>query len=575
MSGFSGVVSKSGFAPSSCEKFDTERCDLKIEEASYGSCHFSRFVSKKFLSDKLFIERNSIFYCTDGVLLNSNKLQKKYAKDNLEELFSFLYENNGMSFLKELRGNFSGFIHDRVTDRLYIFTNQLGSKPIYYFWDENRKMLFFGSRLKLVLDSMRENDNDAVLSLVGAYSLLSIGYIWDDLTLCEGVKKIPPGAIINVDLKRGSLEVESYYHFKFGPLDEDSEDRILENLDDLFAEAVKLEYEKDLEYGYRHLTTLSGGVDSRMALMKAELLGFDNQMIATFSQSGYIDEIIAKKIAVTHRREFLFYALDNGVFLKDIDRPIRHNEGMTTIPGLAHIMGLLTKIDAREYGLLHTGAIGEAIKGDYLSGREHKTVSMDFLRKRCNNLIEKIPSEAIDAILERYESEEMYLLHEQCINGTMANRYYDSVSPFLYLDFLEYSLRIPPHLRYGFNIYRKWIVNKMPTVDKYKWEKTSLRPSAGPLLSFMSLVIKNVRIKIQSGLNPRTSMNPFDYWYNNNPDLRDTMDSYFHEHLPLLKENPVLKQDVESLYASGGCMDKLKALTLLGAISYHDLDCAW
>jgi len=354
-----------------------------------------------------------------------------------------------------------------------------------------------------------------------------------------------------------------------------SESAIINELDALFSEAVRLEYQKDVEQGYRHITTLSGGIDSRMALFKAESQGFEDILIGTFSQSGYIDEKIARRIAIAHKHEFLFYALDNGIFLKDIDRSIHHNEGMTTIPGLAHGLGFLSKIDIHEFGMLHTGLIGEVIKGDYLTSKNHKPLSEEFLKKRGNYLIDKIPKEITDRILKEYDSEEMYLLYEQCINGTMTNRIHDSASPFLSQDFMEFSLRIPPSLRYQLYIYRKWIISKVPEADKYIWEKTSLRPSAGPLLNFMSIAMKHVILKLRSMHTPASSMNPFDYWLKNNPDLRRSLDNYLADNITRLECNPELKRDIEVLYFQGNCSDKCKALTLLGAVNYHGLDCDW
>lgn len=44
------------------------------------------------------------------------------------------------------------------------------------------------------------------------------------------------------------------------------EDEIIQESDDRFRNAIRHEYDKDREYGYKHLTDLSSGLDSRMAM---------------------------------------------------------------------------------------------------------------------------------------------------------------------------------------------------------------------------------------------------------------------------------------------------------------------
>lgn len=39
---------------------------------------------------------------------------------------------------------------------------------------------------------------------------------------------------------------------------------LIDMLDEKFRAVVKLEFDKDIEYGYKYLVDLSGGLDSRM-----------------------------------------------------------------------------------------------------------------------------------------------------------------------------------------------------------------------------------------------------------------------------------------------------------------------
>ena len=89
----------------------------------------------------------------------------------------------------------------------------------------------------------------------------------------------------------------------------------IENLDYYFKLAIKRQFDKDVEYGYQHAVSLSGGLDSRMTSLVANENGFTNQFNFTFSQINYLDEIISKSIASDYGHDYCFIPLDNGEYL--------------------------------------------------------------------------------------------------------------------------------------------------------------------------------------------------------------------------------------------------------------------
>jgi HAD superfamily phosphatase (TIGR01668 family) len=74
------------------------------------------------------------------------------------------------------------------------------------------------------------------------------------------------------------------------------ENELIDMLDNRFRKAIQLEYNKDLEYGYKHICELSGGLDSRMSLWIATELGFSDITAITYCKSGYLDQQIAEQI---------------------------------------------------------------------------------------------------------------------------------------------------------------------------------------------------------------------------------------------------------------------------------------
>ena len=58
-------------------------------------------------------------------------------------------------------------------------------------------------------------------------------------------------------------------------------------------------------------------------------------------------------------------------------------------------------------------------------------------------------------------------------------------------------------------------------------------------------------------------MNPYDYWYDTDPEMRKFFNNYYQEHIALLSGHPELSQEVTQLFHSPSVLEKLMALTVL------------
>lgn len=63
----------------------------------------------------------------------------------------------------------------------------------------------------------------------------------------------------------------------------------------------------------------------------------------------------------------------------------------------------------------------------------------------------------------------------------------------------------------------------------------------------------------------KDNMNPVDYWYNENVELREFMNKYWEENKHYVPDNLLLK-DMENLFNNGVVYDKLQILSTLSAI---------
>ena len=242
--------------------------------------YFKRYVTPKFLNDKIFDDDALTFIGTDGVLFNAQHLRQKYGAGTNFALVEKIYTYNGIEGISEIKGNFSGFVFNKNSGVIHVFTDHAGTKNVFYFFDKEKNYLVFGSELKVIVSVMRQLGYTPRLSETGAYCLLTFGFMIGDSTLIQQIKKIPPGSILTCF--QGQIRIDQYYKFSTTPEIVDTEEAIIEKLDSLYSEAIKLEYEKDLEYHYSHIATLSGGLDSPDKCVERQAIGIYRHFVFMF-----------------------------------------------------------------------------------------------------------------------------------------------------------------------------------------------------------------------------------------------------------------------------------------------------
>ncbi len=566
MPGFVTVISKD----LDCDSLGIEyNClgKLVIEKKQYDNALVERYTIPKFLEDKVFREDEEVFVLIEGVILNFRDLKSKYASTDYFSAVKNMYRENGDDFFSEFKGEFSGILYDKINKKWLVFTNPTSSKPVYFY--RGNGFCIFSSELKVVSQILRKLNCKYSLDRLGAYFLLTYGFMLADYTLIEEVKKLMPGSYAKIEGDKVSFH--EYTKFENIQCTNESKEEIIDTIDILFKESVRLEYEKDLEYGYKHIATLSGGLDSRMNVMVANELGYRDVLNITLSQTNYYDENIAKKIASDIGYGFLFCSLDNGNYLKNVRDPVLCNDGLVLYPGSAHLLSCIEKINFDHFGLMHTGMLGSGAVGAYLSKPRlvrPTAAAGAYSLYLIERVLPKIRSE-----VERYESEELFKLHNRGFNGIFngnwtINQFTESASPFMDVELIRYCLSIPPSLKYRRKITIEWIHSRHPDAAKYIWELTKIRPSMNRILPFIAKVLRRSYIKAFDKTN-LLSMNPFQHWYRTNSGLRLFVNDYFRENLYLLDDYHQLKTDCTSLFNQGTLLEKAQVMTLMAAIKLH------
>ena len=576
MSGFTVCFSKNSLPETvHCrEKKYFPGCQNSISKSIRSQHYFIDYYSNsKFQNDKTVTDTGKFIICNEGVILNLEELLKKYEQADIASLIQVMYLNNPAKFPDEFRGDFSGFIFEKESGRFYIYTNQIGSKRVFYFHQHD--VFIFSSDLGEISHLLHEFKFPFKLNTASSLNLLTHGFMPDENTLIQGVNRLLPGCTLEFSFEK-EIKISNYFHLKHIEKTTDSHEDIIEKMDNLFSQAVKREFEKDKSYGYKHVATLSGGLDSRMVVLMAHKLGYKEQLNFTFSQANYLDEQIAKKIAVDHRHDFLFQSLDGGNYLKNADNCAWLNDGLVLYSGSAHLLHALQNINFEDYGLIHTGLVGDAVIGSFLSAPEIVLPSPTdgmYSKKLASKTTERMKE-----IVAGYDSEEIYKFYTRGFLGAMNGNYTidlytQSVSPFLDVDFVSYCISIPEKFKYKQKIYLEWIAAKHPEFARYPWEKTGVSPlKSNNFKKYFDLgYYKRMSLKFFDKLSGKmkSGMNPFDFWMQQNKSLELYINTYFNNHIALLSFNTELQNDCKKLYQEGNSGEKFQVLTLLAAVKLH------
>ncbi|MDB1934329.1 MULTISPECIES: asparagine synthase-related protein [Clostridium] len=526
--------------------------------------------NNKFKNEKVFQESQDLVVVVDGVILNNNDLYKEYLAKNNFNLIEKMYEKKGINLVQDLRGNFYGIIYDKLNDELYIFTNHLGNKPLYYYFNKEKYTFIASSDLFDLIKALKELGIHATIDELGAYYMLTFGYMISDTTLIQDVKRVEPGTIINI--KDNKLQANQYFFIENENLLNDSEEEIIYNMNELLKDSIDKAFKKDIENGYKHVAYLSGGLDSRMISIIAKKLGYNDITTITFAENYSRDEKIARKIAADFKFNSIFRSLNNGMFLKEIDKAVDGNFGQNIYSGAVHLVSTNNLIDFNDFGFIHNGNLADVMHGDYIDSPKHTEPSIEnwMYSRRLKNKVEHI----IPMVKEKYGNEERFAIYNRGING-MYNGSVSSLhisetcEPFTNQDLISYCSRMKPEHKYKEALFLKMIQKYYPEATNYKWQKWNLKPTKFNTKFMGTIFGKAFRVldgQIQMLGSQSNNMNPFNKWYNENNELRSFINEYLSENIYLLEGYPELKKDCEILIKEGNVIEKTQVMTLLNFI---------
>ena len=296
------------------------------------------------------------------------------------EVLAHLYEQEGETFVRRLRGMFAIALWDARHERLLLARDRFGIKPLYYRALESE--LEFASELRAL--PRGEIDLDAL------EAFLAFNVVPGPLTIFREARKLLPGHALVWE--RGAVRVERYANDL--PVHSDAEldgaaPELAEELLERLRDSVRAHLVADVPVG----VLLSGGIDSGVvaALAAEATTGPLHTFTVGFEESSFDESKDAAAVAARYGTEHHSIRLrpDAGALLTVLaevfDEPFADSSALPTY--------LVSELAAATLKVVLSGEGGDELFGGYY------TYQADLLAKRAGRaaqlarpVVELLPS---------------------------------------------------------------------------------------------------------------------------------------------------------------------------------------
>ena len=521
----------------------------------------------QFENDTVFFENNECIIILDGVIFNIAQLCKTYNTSTWTECILELVKK--ADFPDMLRGSFSGMYFDKESEKLTAFTDHSGERQVFYWHFGNKCFIStdfsvfksIGIKYQLNLDAMEY--------------ILSYGFMIDDSTLYCDVRRIMPGE--KILFENESVVTKAYHRYTNTHKIHVSDDEAMAKIDALFRHALKLEFDKDLEYGLRPIVDLSGGLDCRVVNYVAKSMGYQKVLNISYSQEASNEYRAMMELNKDLGTELLYYPLDSAEFVYDAEKIVRMNYGLciySTSTGLSKILNYLNR---NEFGIEHGGLMGDMRDGAFPGSDYYKDVPAKVSNGMRFSKIVDLSDRDFTEIESRYENQEMFDVYTRGFLGGLSTQmirrqFGEYFSPFMDPDFYDYFLSLPLDQRVNRKILQKWFEKYYPEALRVVDDKDMCRINANPMWKKCCHFYGKIRNRANNFamkhniLFRQTNMNPFDYWYQTNKAVKKYIDDYYKENSLLLEQYPKIFASAEKVMNQGTAREKTMVVSLLASI---------
>jgi len=217
------------------------------------------------------------------------------------EVVLALFEKYGSDSLRKLNGMFALAVWDTQKRELFLARDRLGIKPLYY--SETADGFVFASEIKALFASGKIQP-EVESRQIDTY--MTFGYVPGESTLFKGIKKLPPGFSMTVNVT--GIQTSQYWDVDFSPNMHRSMQETKHELYELIEDAMRIHMRSDVPVG----VFLSGGLDSSVTVAMLARAGHKqlNTFSVAYEQGGFFDEtpyakLVAETFGTRHHELYL------------------------------------------------------------------------------------------------------------------------------------------------------------------------------------------------------------------------------------------------------------------------------
>ena len=458
----------------------------------------------------------------EGELYDSRSLKQsltqrgyQFVHDNDPELILHLYEEYGDNLANQLNGAFIAAIWDRPARKLVLVNDRLGLYPTYYAVIPGG--LVFASGVRAVMAAPyvpRRVDPTAIAEF------LTFDHVLQDRSLLQDVRLMPQAMIMT--FSDGDVNFRRYYELQYAsPYSLRDETDWMDEYNFLLKQAIIRQAADELPAGI----LLSGGLDSRQLLAylcrEAKTTSFLSFTwgIPGCDDARFADEIAAKT-CVQHR----FYELKPDWLLVKAEEAVRLTDGMGNLVNL-HALATLDQ-EAELVKVIYKGFLGDAMMGfalrpqfwamyddptriqahlqvhsdqgvlNYKFGEYPQLFTEPFQQTLGDSVLQDYKSGMDEAGTPQMADQRVFFdfrhrVPRMTIKGVEVVRSKTFVRlPFADNDLVEFSLRLPPGLRYERRLQRNAFIRDFPELAQIPTTDTGL-----PMMScFRDVYLRGLKV---------------------------------------------------------------------------------
>lgn len=208
-------------------------------------------------------------------IINSSKFSKKNefrTTSDTEVLLNHIEIYGIHETISSIEGMYAISIYNVKERKIYLIRDYAGEKPIYYQLNKKNEFIFASD-----INAIKIYNNDQKISQLNIDTYLDFGFLPNEMTIYENIKKLEPNCLLTYDLKSTKLKIDNQIKKPIKQYEKFDNKNLHLSLINLLRKKLDNYANTDVPFG----VFLSGGIDSSLvaSILKKDL----NKNFETFS----------------------------------------------------------------------------------------------------------------------------------------------------------------------------------------------------------------------------------------------------------------------------------------------------